>query len=69
MSGFGLLAAKQRLNDNSAQDSVIAAQIQSNDSSIDGNLSKMESHFGKEYLDGLSERELYSLYKSFLAKE
>ena len=63
------MGARNKFNDASTQDSLIESQIKSNSKAIDTNLAKMESHFGKEYLEGLSEAELYSLYKRFLSKQ
>ena len=48
---------------------MIGVQIQNKDKAIDENLTKLENQFGKEYLDGLNERELYTLYKRFLTQQ
>jgi hypothetical protein len=41
--------------------------ISSNDKKVDENLKQIQDKYGKEYLEGLSDREFYNLYKTYSA--
>lgn len=46
-----------------SHDRVMEAQLEENDPHVDNNLKKLQEVYGKEYLDNLSDRDLYALYR------
>lgn len=63
ISQVELLIARDQVNLTQASDDVAEAQIKTDDPIVDKTLDHLKSIYGEEYLKGISDRELYSLFK------
>ena len=67
IGAFDVLAARDVVNLPSESDTFIEAQLNTDSSQVEKNLSHLASIYGHEQLKNMSDREVYSLYKNHAA--